>query len=627
MELHKFLLQREFSIAQKGDTFDLLSHIHVTGDEYPLSESNINAQFFTELCRKVITSSDTADDAAFTAFMETEAKCQQFNESDSFWASRGVKKLTSLLRIEMAYILGKFPGYIEPIHFSSGATTSSGRGVPICSRFAEPECDSRLYDAIADHFIDREMLFGPISVREHANLRFVAKNAKISRVIIVGQNVNQAFERAGGIHIRTRLKYRGINLDTRDRDHFYLAYEASLLRNYCTHDVKNSSNSLHRALFKRILPREWFEYLDTIRTKSVTVGPNDVPYTLQMFMGNGNGFCFELQTAFYAALIRVVSVVMGSPLDYRDIFVFGDDMIYPQSFYHTMVKYLDVLGITTNTTKTFHDGSFYESCGGEFYHGHDVKPIHLKSDLVSDAEKVILLNKIRRKAISAPASYTRRIHLFYCRVLASIEKPLFGPSHYGDSVILYPPFVDEPQKVVAGRGRHSYIRLYGVKPSEYVTFLQVPFNKKNIFQLLAGGYMRGWGSEFTSLKFVQKEVDSEGKRIVPPGRAKNLYRLMPKPGCEMIPCVTRSIYYPHAGLVNEQDPVNSVFAVLRSRSSFYYPSFIYCTDVGMLPVIAQRRKRLLKRLLRSLLVRQRVIRANTHSAREVQQLGESTFSM
>jgi hypothetical protein len=60
------------------------------------------------------------------------------------------------------------------------------------------------------------------------------------------------------------------------------------------------------------------------------------------------------------------------------VYVYGDDIIVPSLFYEEAVNGLQRIGLIVNLSKSFADGPFRESCGGEYYNGIDVTPVRVR---------------------------------------------------------------------------------------------------------------------------------------------------------------------------------------------------------------------------------------------------------
>jgi len=88
----------------------------------------------------------------------------------------------------------------------------------------------------------------------------------------------------------------------------------------------------------------------------------------------GNGFTFPLETLVFYSLIKAVGDLSGCVGVYS---VYGDDLIYPRKIHNIVHHVMDSLGIQINLDKTFVDSHFRESCGGDYYHGADVRPVIL----------------------------------------------------------------------------------------------------------------------------------------------------------------------------------------------------------------------------------------------------------
>jgi hypothetical protein len=161
--------------------------------------------------------------------------------------------------------------------------------------------------------------------------------------------------------------------------HRRLACEASLSGRYATIDLSNASDTVAINLVKLLLPEEWYDLLDDLRSKFTQVevvddkGKQKVWVKLNKFSSMGNGFTFELETLIFAGLLHAVGCKIGA-----DTFVYGDDMIVPSHLAREALAVLRYFGFEPNAKKTFSEGVFRESCGGDYFLGHDVRPYYLK---------------------------------------------------------------------------------------------------------------------------------------------------------------------------------------------------------------------------------------------------------
>jgi hypothetical protein len=75
--------------------------------------------------------------------------------------------------------------------------------------------------------------------------------------------------------------------------------------------------------------------------------------------------------------------------------VFGDDIIVRKDSYDFIVKALNMFGFLVNDDKSFNVGYFRESCGGDFYKGHDIRGVYMKN-LDTSADVYSIINRLVR---------------------------------------------------------------------------------------------------------------------------------------------------------------------------------------------------------------------------------------
>lgn len=579
--------------------------------------------FQTELQRKMPPLAEEVGplyDVTNKHFLSVEENNSHYNLSfPKRKSDRRFMKLIRLLRIEMLYLLGDSPKLDVPSQMTSGATTTCSTGNTPVHRWLDPEITDDLYDFILDHYIGIDYVFPVQSVTRNnfATGAHVPKTSSINRVILIPPVCNVTYERMLGTEISGRLRLRGIDITKAAELHKLLAYYGSMVPGLNTDDLANASNTISTELVRAILPPMWFSALNAARCKSYTL-PYLNPVTkkversehhMHMFMGNGCGFCFELETAIFAAIIKIAYGLAKIPTghDYRDIHVYGDDLIYSSSATLQVRTILKACGFTIHTGKSFSDGYFRESCGGDYLNGIFVRPIHLKSRLETDRERVIFLNQITRQRRLNPASYTESVHMVYCEVLSSFEKQsniFFGPEYLGDSVLQCPPFVDfiEPR---VNRYGVSRIKIWTSTPVNVECFesfgYKLPFNA--LMMLASNGHLRDLGKRTVDLVISDRSLEGA------PGYNKNGYPMVAKPGTSYEDIVQKTLYFRVSGLVDETDPVTSVFVLLSKRMR---QSFPLCNSV----IFTERRDECKRSAYR--LNRERTLKVQTRSVRELE---------
>jgi hypothetical protein len=167
-----------------------------------------------------------------------------------------------------------------------------------------------------------------------------------------------------------------------------MAARGSVDQNLATIDLSSASDTISTGLVKHLLPPVAFGVLNAIRSKTTDV--NGVPLPMEMFSSMGNGFTFPLQTLIFSTLVRAVYLEAGiKPLsdntEFRNYSCFGDDIICLSQVYDKVVRVLEACGFEVNKDKSYSSGSFRESCGKDYYEGHNVRAVYLrKVDTVQD---------------------------------------------------------------------------------------------------------------------------------------------------------------------------------------------------------------------------------------------------
>lgn len=116
--------------------------------------------------------------------------------------------------------------------------------------------------------------------------------------------------------------------------------------------------------------------------------------TLKKFASMGSALTFPVQSMVFSTILCMavsaeMSVSLNRAMD--SISVFGDDLIVPSAASTAAMNLLTQLGLVVNRRKSYAEGNFRESCGQEFFRGHDVSVVRLRRDLPSskrEAQKI-----------------------------------------------------------------------------------------------------------------------------------------------------------------------------------------------------------------------------------------------
>jgi len=182
-------------------------------------------------------------------------------------------------------ILGPVP-LLEDLNFSFGPGANTNvKGDLACPRAklsALLECSSNLSPTVADFLSEVPMWTAIHAVEESddsyicdvsvvpGKLIFVPKNAKTDRSICVEPTLNGFFQKGYGSFIRDRLLRFNINLRDQTRNQS-LACQGSIDGSLATVDLTMASDCIATEFVREMLPDEWFNVLNSLRTSDVVL--------------------------------------------------------------------------------------------------------------------------------------------------------------------------------------------------------------------------------------------------------------------------------------------------------------------------------------------------------------------
>jgi len=132
--------------------------------------------------------------------------------------------------------------------------------------------------------------------------------------------------------------------------------------------------------------------------------------TLSKYASMGSALTFPLEAMVF---LTIIFVAIESQLNTRltessikefigKVRVYGDDIIVPVEFVDSVIDYLEIFGLRVNRHKSFWTGRFRESCGGEFYDGHDVTYVK--------ARRVLPENRLQHQEIISAVSLRNQLY-------------------------------------------------------------------------------------------------------------------------------------------------------------------------------------------------------------------------
>lgn len=170
-----------------------------------------------------------------------------------------------------------------------------------------------------------------------------------------------------------------------------LALEGSLVGTQATIDLSEASDRVSLALVRNLFPPEWFALLCAGRSPTFELDGEVFPF--KKFAPMGSALCFPVETlVFWALAAATISRKTGISLmrASQKVVVHGDDTIVPNELASDVMVTFERNFLKVNHGKSFHTGFFRESCGGDYFYGHDVTPIRWKHAITEDIKESIL---------------------------------------------------------------------------------------------------------------------------------------------------------------------------------------------------------------------------------------------
>lgn len=409
-------------------------------------------------CRDLKTGLDLSGIAVESA-LKAESRCA---ETNSRFRDYRLGRVTSpyqdeisFIRSKVAQILGLAPGAVDrvwdgvswetrgsepPIEFSGwskGRTTSAfGSDLSLLKKFgSRPDVTaSALRHAL--RVVKDSPAWGasllqsgaPVSVTSRDVLPIVQgnvmltvpKSAKTDRVICYEPHMNIMLQLSVGRIMRRKLSRCGVNLDDQSINQ-RRAQLGSKTGHLATIDLRSASDTVASEVVNLLLPIDWACLLNDLRS-GYTTWPDGLVRKNEKFSSMGNGFTFELESLLFYAICSAVAT---------DVSVYGDDIILPSENFDQAVKLLEFFGFEVNTSKSFSEGNFRESCGMEVFSGVAVSPVYLRSFPKTVDDVLKLHNRVAEFVGLDP--FPRRDPWFRFMMKIRRRVPSFlGPKGYGD---------------------------------------------------------------------------------------------------------------------------------------------------------------------------------------------------
>jgi hypothetical protein len=285
---------------------------------------------------------------------------------------------------------------------------------------------------------------------------FVPKSEDISRMICTEPNLNMFFQLGLGNLIEERLsKFFNLNLSTQPFINQQLARSGSVDGQYSTIDLSSASDSISLALCRRIFPDWFFKTLMELRSPNTILDRDTV--CLDMVSTMGNGFTFPLQTFIFSCLIRAAYRSCGLHVDdkgTKNWGCFGDDLIVNKRAYYSVIRLLGLLGFEVNSSKTFPEGHFKESCGADWFLGQPCRGVYIRR-LTTPQDIFVAINLLNDWTASTGIPVQTGIH-YLLSGLSKKEKSFLVPFDENNDAGIRVPSLLLPETPVDPNGSYIY---------------------------------------------------------------------------------------------------------------------------------------------------------------------------
>jgi len=297
--------------------------------------------------------------------------------------------------------------------------------------------------------IRRELVMGTRIVAG-SQLTFVPKTDAISRTICTEPLANMLFQKGiESVLLRRLRQVFGIDLTLQPEKNRVLARIGSRDDSFATIDLSSASDLNSIGMVRTLFPPSFYRWLEFARSPCAVL-PNGETIELHMISSMGNAFTFPLQTILFASVVKACYSRLRIPFNrpsgdsLGNFAVFGDDIIVVKEAFDLVCRVLNVIGHSVNLDKSFSSGPFRESCGSDWYLGHDIRGVYIKR-LDDDCDSFSAINRLNIWAAKHMVLLPLTIDWLYQRC----RRKFFVPMHEMEtSGIRVPRFLYE--------SRHSH---------------------------------------------------------------------------------------------------------------------------------------------------------------------------
>jgi hypothetical protein len=235
----------------------------------------------------------------------------------------------------------------------------------------------------------------------------VPKTQKAPRIIAIEpstvQYVQQGILESMMQHIRSSFMNDFIGSDSQEPNQL-LAQKGSLDGTLATLDLSEASDRVSLKLVEELLARNPLAKEAILACRSLRASvPGHETIKLAKFASMGSALCFPIEAMVFITIVFLgIEREQGCRFTHKRDFlpfvgrvrVYGDDIVVPIEYVQTVVDLLEHFGARVGRQKSFWTGRFRESCGKEYYDGHDVSIVKVRNMFPSHRQHVAEIQSI-----------------------------------------------------------------------------------------------------------------------------------------------------------------------------------------------------------------------------------------
>jgi len=265
----------------------------------------------------------------------------------------------------------------------------------------------------------------------------VPKTLKTPRIIAIEptcmQYMQQGISRSLVPRLENVYSRKGILGFTDQSINHRMACEGSMSGKLATLDLSEASDRVSNQLVRAMTSNfpHLSEGIDACRSRTADV--NGKIIRLTKFASMGSALTFPIEAMVFATIVYMaIAQAKGRLLDEgliqefrHSVRVYGDDIILPTDCAIWAKVLLEAFGFRVNSSKSFTEGNFRESCGKEYFRGHDVSVCRVRRVIPSgpaDVPEILSFASFRNQAYMSGLWQTSK----YCDdILERVLKGLY----------------------------------------------------------------------------------------------------------------------------------------------------------------------------------------------------------